>query len=341
MLNIAPHSNWDVPNSRNMGLALGNADVAIEQLELIRPQAAVYLLEPLPTPQRVAPPPGATVVAAPGTVDLLPLVDLEHGGIDVTAKRSESGLDLMSGKSGRVSLPVRPWGNYELSGSFTLPESASPVILVPTKRARGMVHWLIDGVSRFEILQGKDPNDADSPARISPSKVEVGRRHAFRVRVVCEAAQAKLVVELDGEPYMHWIGPESDISLWDGWEIPNQRILGIGVQKGRVTYHELKLKMLDGEAWILKPADFDGTPASNPASTGKPAAGKTPTAATEAKDALRAWTDASGQHRTEAAFAGLTEGQVRLRRPDGTVRTLPLEKLSKADQEWVRRKAMQ
>jgi hypothetical protein len=330
---------WDAPDSRMMGLALGDADVMVEQLQFVSSQGGGCLLEPLPTPQPAAPP-GATVVAAPGTVDLLPLADLEHAVFDVTAKRSHSGLELSASgdKSGRVVLPVWPRGNYELSGSFTLPEQASPTILLPTIRCRGQIHWLSGGVSGFEMVRGRTAGDADNPTRVSPSKVEVGRRHAFRVRVGCVAEEAELTVELDGQPYIHWKGPESAITPMPYPTIPNLRTLGIGVDRGRVTYHELELKMLDGEAWIFRPA-ANGMPASNPANTDKPAADKTPPVATKPKDALRAWTDASGQHRVEAAFAGLAEGQVRLRRPDGTVVTLPLEKLCQADLEWVRRHA--
>jgi len=329
---------WDAPDSRMMGLALGDADVMVEQLQFVSSQGGGCLLEPLPTPQPAAPP-GATVVAAPGTVDLLPLADLEHAVFDVTAKRTHSGLELSASgdKSGRVVLPVWPRGNYELSGSFTLPEQASPTILVPTIRCRGQIHWLNGGVSGFEMVQGRTVGDADNPTRISPSKIEVGRRHAFRVQVGCVAEEAEVTVELDGQPYIHWKGPESAITPMPYPTIPNLRTFGVGVDRGRVTYHELKLKMLDGEAWIFKPAVPDATPAALPGSTDTPTAGNTPAAAAESKDALRPWTDASGQHRTDATFVSMAEGQVRLRRRDGTVVTLPLEKLSPADQEWVRR----
>ncbi|MGA2621125.1 MAG: protein kinase [Thermoguttaceae bacterium] len=333
-LNIWP--GWDVPDSRMMGLALGDVDVTVEQLEFVSPRGEACLLEPLPTPQRAAPP-GVTVVAAPCTVDLLPLVDLECAVFDGTAKRSDSGLELFSGKSGRVALPVWPMGKYELAGSFTLPEQASPTILVPTIRCRGQIHWLNGGVSGFEMVQGRTVGDADNPTRISPSKIEVGRRHAFRVQVGCVAEEAEVTVELDGQPYIHWKGPESAITPMPYPTIPNLRTFGVGVDRGRVTYHELKLKMLDGEAWIFKPAVPDATPAALPGSTDTPTAGNTPAAAAESKDALRPWTDASGQHRTDATFVSMAEGQVRLRRRDGTVVTLPLEKLSPADQEWVRR----
>ena len=260
-------SGWDLPGM--MGLCLGEIDATVEQLEFLSPKGAAYLLEPAPTPQRVSTPPGATVVAAPCTVDLLPLVDLERAVFDITAKRSDSGLELSSEKSGRVGLSVWPRGNYEFSGSFTLPEPGSPTLLVPTEQARGLVHWLWHGVSAFETIQGKNITHADNPTRVSPSRVEVGRRHAFRVRVACAAGEADLAVELDGEAYMHWKGLESAITLWPVWDVPQQGTLGVGVEKGRVTFHELTLKMLDGEAWILRSAAAPAAQDAAPAAAGR------------------------------------------------------------------------
>jgi hypothetical protein len=123
--------------------------------------------------------------------------------------------------------------------------------------------------------------------------------------------------------------------------MPHQRIPGVGVGNGRVTFHELKLKMLDGEAWILKPlSDIPAAP-SSPANDTKPAANEALPSPGEAKAPLRTWTDSTGQRHIEAAFVGQVDGQVRLRRPDGKEVNLALEKLSPADQEWVRRQATQ
>ncbi len=51
----------------------------------------------------------------------------------------------------------------------------------------------------------------------------------------------------------------------------------------------------------------------------------------------REWTDDTGQHRTEAEFVDLHEQTVRLKKPDGSIVRLPLNRLSRADQEHIRR----
>jgi hypothetical protein len=50
---------------------------------------------------------------------------------------------------------------------------------------------------------------------------------------------------------------------------------------------------------------------------------------------FRTWTDITGKFKTEASFLDFKNGEVRLRKKDGTTVTVPVEKLSQADQEYV------
>jgi hypothetical protein len=52
----------------------------------------------------------------------------------------------------------------------------------------------------------------------------------------------------------------------------------------------------------------------------------------------RTWSDASGKFSVRAEFAGMTGGNVRLVKDDGTAIVVPLAKLSSADQEWIRKR---
>jgi len=52
---------------------------------------------------------------------------------------------------------------------------------------------------------------------------------------------------------------------------------------------------------------------------------------------VRTWTDSTGQYKTEAEFLDFQDGIVRLRRADnGEIKSVPLEKLSEADQQFVK-----
>ncbi len=56
-------------------------------------------------------------------------------------------------------------------------------------------------------------------------------------------------------------------------------------------------------------------------------------------EVTRTWTDSSGTHSVEAEFVGCTSGAVKLRKADGSIVTLALDKLSEDDQEWVKDRA--
>jgi hypothetical protein len=50
---------------------------------------------------------------------------------------------------------------------------------------------------------------------------------------------------------------------------------------------------------------------------------------------LRVWADSTGQHKIEAEFVEVAEGKVTLRKKDGSLAVLPLERLSEEDQDFL------
>jgi SLA1 Homology Domain 1 (SHD1) protein/HEAT repeat protein len=53
----------------------------------------------------------------------------------------------------------------------------------------------------------------------------------------------------------------------------------------------------------------------------------------------RTWTDTTGKYKTEAEFVDLKDGKVQLKTADGSLKLVPLEKLSEPDKEYVQRRA--
>jgi hypothetical protein len=63
---------------------------------------------------------------------------------------------------------------------------------------------------------------------------------------------------------------------------------------------------------------------------------KSPTApAMSAGVAMRTWSDVTGTHKIEATYLGVADGKVQLKRKDGREIGVPLESLSKEDQQYV------
>ncbi len=57
--------------------------------------------------------------------------------------------------------------------------------------------------------------------------------------------------------------------------------------------------------------------------------------ATASGDSPRAWTDATGRFSIQASFVDAQDAQVRLRKADGTTISIPLDRLSEADRQFV------
>lgn len=53
----------------------------------------------------------------------------------------------------------------------------------------------------------------------------------------------------------------------------------------------------------------------------------------------RTWTDSTGKFTVEAEFRGMIFGEVRLKKTSGEVISVPIERLSKADREWIGRQS--
>jgi|GEM_PF-6101410 len=74
-------------------------------------------------------------------------------------------------------------------------------------------------------------------------------------------------------------------------------------------------------------------PTPSPVEPPKPAP-----AETDPLKTMRTWTDSTGQHKLEAVFLRVENGQVQLQRKDGKITTMPLERLSAPDRELIRAK---
>ncbi|MHB8902586.1 MAG: outer membrane protein assembly factor BamB family protein [Thermoguttaceae bacterium] len=80
--------------------------------------------------------------------------------------------------------------------------------------------------------------------------------------------------------------------------------------------------------------------ASLPALAAEPGSGAQPGAQAAPRPAadpgkVRTWTDASGQFTIEAAMVAYAEGQVQLRRADGSLVAVPVNRLSKSDRSYI------
>jgi hypothetical protein len=101
---------------------------------------------------------------------------------------------------------------------------------------------------------------------------------------------------------------------------------------GKETRVELALLYLDPEAPKTAPEPAKTASAAAPAA---PASAPSPAPSTTASPQYRVWKDSSGKFEIEATLVSFENGLVRLLRKDGKEISLPLSRLSEADQTFV------
>ncbi len=173
-----------------------------------------------------------------------------------------------------------------------------------------------------------------------------GQRYALQITVALQGDQAHIDAELDGDSILAWQGPQTALSVKSHWQAKYAVALGIGTYESSARFLSVRIKVLDGELKYLRepPPGFRTSAAPPPtvaphdAGEGKP--DEQAGVEQDPADGVRTWTDTSG-NTVEAAFVKLEDGVVHLRRPDGKIAPVPLEKLSKQDQEFVSEQAGQ
>lgn len=193
-------------------------------------------------------------LGAEGWIDLLALVDPAKATVAGKWERKGSTLAIVSpAHFGRIMIPVDPNGGYETHIKFvrTSGDNAVGVILPVGSTAINLQLSAFGGtVGGLEMIRGK--GNRYNETAVKPSVLQNGREHHIHVKVLLERAQARITVALDGKPFTQWRGPQSALSQWQDWGVPNRRCLGLGASGSTVVFRSARLKMLSGHAKLLQ-----------------------------------------------------------------------------------------
>jgi hypothetical protein len=193
-------------------------------------------------------------------LDLMPLLDLTSDA------RHGSNWSLINGdlvNSGvalsQLAIPVRPEGDYQLRVAFTRTSGNDKVALVIPlgtgdcavdlgTHLQGESADQISGVTRGDLTLLKQ----------SPSAIVNGQRHTATItsRLIGQAGDVHVSLDQIAQ-HLHWKGRASfvkDVRATHG--MAGQ--LGLGVWNGTVKVHSIELRMLKGQARLLRqpPAEF-------------------------------------------------------------------------------------
>ncbi len=235
-------------------LSRTRATLALEKVEEAVAALTAPPKKPTKTSKPTKPEPGTI---PPGQwVNLLALVDPARDAKQGTWQRQADGLASVSRvKRARIMLPVAPVGSYELQVKFVRTSGeCEVVVMLPVGSARFALklsasHGAVSGLSQ---INGKGPQDNETA--VTPGTLVNGREYDLHITVVAKGNQAQIAVRLDGKPYIAWGGSQSALSLSSSWALPKSGCLGLGTYEPVVVFRSVRLKMLSGQARLLRPA---------------------------------------------------------------------------------------
>ena len=146
----------------------------------------------------------------------------------------------------RIMLPGEVEGDYDVLFTFIRHDGENGVtIILPVGWHRcycGLGVWQ-NMVSGLALIDGKDADNADNPTKyVSTFTLANERQYEVLVKVRLQVEETTVDVSLNNSSIIHWIGNASSLSIPEGWDLPQPKRLGIGIQNGLATFHRAELR---------------------------------------------------------------------------------------------------
>ena len=247
---VTPWGDFQLPNAKCPGLGSWNGNELVYKTVELRmlsgrarpiPRLAA---EPLPVGQVIAP---------------LSLVDVDRDVADGTWRRQGPAL-VTTSNGGRIVLPVTLTGGYEFQVRLTRlggGDGVGPVLPVGQSGALLALSALAGRCHTLARIDGKDENETS----VRPGSLINGREYLLYVKVLVEGDSAQVAATLDGKPLISWRGPPSALSVPETWGGTKPGCLALGAWGSSVAFRDARLKVLSGEAKVLRPAAAAKPPA--------------------------------------------------------------------------------
>ena len=189
--------------------------------------------------------------AEDGWVDVLKQVDPEKHAVAGTWQRDDDGLAVGSAAWGRVVIPYRPTGEYDLRVSFTRRSGrfSVPIYFVtPQGQATFELDCWGEGIAGIQAVNGED--NRRNATRTEDMPLTNGKRYT----VLIEVRKDRIRCSLDGEEVCAL--PVTDrlrLSPLSEWELPEKKALGLGAYSSPTVFHSAEVRPVKGDVPPVKP----------------------------------------------------------------------------------------
>jgi hypothetical protein len=185
-------------------------------------------------------------------VDILVLTDPVKHRSKGDWKRVGTALAIEPIDGGRLMLPVVPEGSYELQVTFVRTKGTESVgVILPLGGGTALLRLSRDGAaSGLELLDGKRAHENETT--VKPGTIENNRGNTIDARVIREKDRVRIAIALNGKQIIQWQGRPKQFELLRGMELPNQNAPGLFAYNCAVDFRSARLRMISGEAKLLK-----------------------------------------------------------------------------------------
>jgi hypothetical protein len=180
-------------------------------------------------------------------VDVLPWVVVEADRVGGNWTRDGASVVVQpTGGAGRLELPVRVQGSYDLRIEFTSPKDGACNVLLPAG-TRSVVAYFSEKLHGLHWIDGREiPNNGT--ARRDGIMITGGD---YRVDISVRVAgdKASVSARLNGQPCFGWQGRQASLSSWApaGHDRP-----GIGCWNSHLIYRRALFRLVAGKAVRLE-----------------------------------------------------------------------------------------
>ncbi len=188
-------------------------------------------------------------------VDLIPLIDAEQD--TVAGEWWVADGQLMSQTSKDIlELPLIPYGDYELEVTL-IRTSGNDAIAVNFPVGTGDTLFLLGGWGNkfggFNMAYRRTLDHEENKTS-RPGAIKNGQSYKLHLEVRTDGRDAYVTADVDGLRYTEFCGAQRDLETVSGFKLRNRAKVGFCQNVSGVTYQTARLRMLTGEARLLRQA---------------------------------------------------------------------------------------
>lgn len=154
------------------------------------------------------------------------------------------------GNAGSIAVPCAIDGSFQVKIVFVRTrESKWVAVSFPVGKTTVAVWLSENGGGESKISQIRD----SQPVRVLPGTLTNAQDYTLDIKVTVAQDQVDIAVLLDGKDYLHWRGPQSALSVGNKFLEPaTPKSMTLGIGGGAFTFKSVKLRMLTGQAKLLR-----------------------------------------------------------------------------------------